>query len=146
MCTCSLRCPCIFNDPVYNTMRRRGGYRGIFRGEGVDSIHLDTGAYFRGNYGSRIGKSLRVLCTLRAPLFPCFNDVIHLSDQMQVTGFKNANPFHPLNCVWFHRVPQPQPNRNSTSTIIRSVFPSGLEASWSQNAPCVQNIKNRSRK
>ena len=36
----SVRCPFIFYDPVSDTIRRRGGYRGIFRGEG-----LDTGAY-----------------------------------------------------------------------------------------------------
>ena len=36
------RCPCIFYDPVSDTIRRRGGYRGIFRDEGVD-----TGAHFR---------------------------------------------------------------------------------------------------
>ena len=46
---CSVRCPCIFYDPVYDTIRRRGGYRGIFREEGVD-----TGAYFRGNYVSGV--------------------------------------------------------------------------------------------
>ena len=46
---CSVRCPCIFYDPVYDTIRRRGGYRGIFREEGVD-----TGAYFRGNHGYRV--------------------------------------------------------------------------------------------
>ena len=39
----------MFYDPVYDTIRRRGGYRGIFREEGVD-----TGAYFRGNHGSRV--------------------------------------------------------------------------------------------
>ena len=49
---CSVRCPCIFYDPVSDTIRRRGGYRGIFKEEGVD-----TGAYFRGNHGSRVWKS-----------------------------------------------------------------------------------------
>ena len=29
-------CPCIFYDPVSDTIIRRGGYRGIFRKEGVD--------------------------------------------------------------------------------------------------------------
>ena len=28
---CSVRCPCIFYDPVSDTIRRRGGYRGISR-------------------------------------------------------------------------------------------------------------------
>ena len=45
-------CPCIFYDPVSNTIRRRGEYRGIVRGEGED-----TGAYFRGNHVSRVPKS-----------------------------------------------------------------------------------------
>ena len=49
---CSVRCLCIFYDPVSNTIRRRCGYRGIFREEGVD-----TRAYFKGNHGSRVGKS-----------------------------------------------------------------------------------------
>ena len=49
---CSIRCPCIFYDPVSDAIRRRVGYRGMFWEEGVD-----TGAYFRGNYGSRVWKS-----------------------------------------------------------------------------------------
>ena len=47
-----VRWPCSQNGPVSDTIRRRGGYRGIFREEGVD-----TGAYFKGNHGSRVGKS-----------------------------------------------------------------------------------------
>ena len=35
-----VRWPCSQNGPVSDTIRRRGGYRGIFREEGVD-----TGAY-----------------------------------------------------------------------------------------------------
>ena len=42
----------MFYDPVYDTIRRRGGYRGIFREEGVD-----TGPYFRANHGSRVWKA-----------------------------------------------------------------------------------------
>ena len=37
-----------FYDPVSDTIIRRGGYRGIFREEGVD-----TGIYFR-NHRSRV--------------------------------------------------------------------------------------------
>ena len=48
---CSVQCPCIFYDPVSDTIRRRGGYSGIFREEGVA---VDTGAHFRGNHGSRV--------------------------------------------------------------------------------------------
>ena len=46
---CSVRCPCIFYDPVSDTIRRSGEYRGTLREEGVD-----TGAYFRGNHVSRV--------------------------------------------------------------------------------------------
>ena len=49
---CSLRCPCILYNPVSYTIKRMGGYRGIFREEEVD-----TGAYLRGNHGSRVWKS-----------------------------------------------------------------------------------------
>ena len=51
---CSVRCPYNFYDPVSDTIRRRGGYSGIFREEGVA---VDTGAHFRGNHGSRVWKS-----------------------------------------------------------------------------------------
>ena len=40
------------NGPVSDTIRIRGGYRGIFMEEGVD-----TGPYFRGNHGSRVWNS-----------------------------------------------------------------------------------------
>ena len=43
---CSVRCPCFFYDPVSDTLRRRGGYRGIFKEEGVDTV-----TYFRGKLG-----------------------------------------------------------------------------------------------
>ena len=33
---CSVRCPCILFDPVSDTIRRRGKYRGILGEEGVD--------------------------------------------------------------------------------------------------------------
>ena len=46
-----VRCPCIFYDPVSDTIKRRGGYRGIVREDGVD-----TGVYLRGNPGSRVWK------------------------------------------------------------------------------------------
>ena len=42
-----VRWPCSQNGPVSNTIRRRGGYKAIFREEGVD-----TGPYVRGNHGS----------------------------------------------------------------------------------------------
>ena len=67
-----------------------------------------------------------------APFFPCFNDTLHLSFQAQVICFKKANTFY-----W---------TRKSASTIIQSVSQSHLEASWSQNAPCVQNAKNHPRR
>ena len=38
-----------FYDAVSNTIRRRGGNRGIFTEEGVDTV-----AYFGGNHGSRV--------------------------------------------------------------------------------------------
>ena len=41
-----------FYDAVSDKIRRRGGNRGIFREEGVD-----TGPYFRGNHGSRVWNS-----------------------------------------------------------------------------------------
>ena len=44
---CSVRCPCIFYDPVSDTIRRSGKYRGTLREEGVD-----TGAY--------LGKKARI--------------------------------------------------------------------------------------
>ena len=48
---------CTMNDDsVSDTIRRRGGYRGMIREEEVD-----TGAYFRGNYGSRVRKSRNVI-------------------------------------------------------------------------------------
>ena len=46
---CVLCSVCMFYGPVVSTKRRRGGYRGIFGEEGVD-----TGAYFRVNHGSRV--------------------------------------------------------------------------------------------
>ena len=44
--------PCSQNGPVSDTIRRRGGYWGMFKGEGVD-----TGPYFRRNHGSRVWNS-----------------------------------------------------------------------------------------
>ena len=38
-----------FYDAVSDTTRRRGGNRGIFTEEGVDTV-----AYFGGNHGSRV--------------------------------------------------------------------------------------------
>ena len=38
-----------FYDDVSDTIRRRGGDRGIFTEEGVDTV-----AYFGGNHGSRV--------------------------------------------------------------------------------------------
>ena len=38
-----------FYDTVSDTIRRRGGNRGIFTEEGVDTV-----AYFGGNHGSRV--------------------------------------------------------------------------------------------
>ena len=38
-----------FYDTVSDTIRRRGGDRGIFTEEGVDTV-----AYFRGNHGFRV--------------------------------------------------------------------------------------------
>ena len=38
-----------FYDAVSDTIRRRGGDRGIFTEEGVDTV-----AYFRGNHGFRV--------------------------------------------------------------------------------------------
>ena len=54
----SARCPFIFYDPVFDTIRRRGGYRGMFREEGED-----TGAYLRGNHGSRVWKVQKTMWT-----------------------------------------------------------------------------------
>ena len=47
-----VRWPCSQNGAVSDTIRRRGGYGGIFRKEG-----MDTGPYFRGNHGSRVWDS-----------------------------------------------------------------------------------------
>ena len=44
-----------FYDAVSDTIRRRGGNRGIFTEEGVDTV-----AYFGGNHGSRVCKSLKL--------------------------------------------------------------------------------------
>ena len=44
-----------FYDAVSDTIRRRGGDRGIFTEEGVDTV-----AYFGGNHGSRVWKSLKL--------------------------------------------------------------------------------------
>ena len=44
-----------FYDAVSDTIRRRGGNRGIFTEEGVDTV-----AYFGGNHGSRVWKSLKL--------------------------------------------------------------------------------------
>ena len=52
---CSVRCPCILYDPVSNTIRRMGGYRGIITEEGVDTV-----TYFLGNHRSRVWKSLKL--------------------------------------------------------------------------------------
>ena len=50
-----------FYDAVSDTIRRRGGNRGIFTEEGVDAV-----AYFGGNHGSRVWKSLKLKkCILR---------------------------------------------------------------------------------
>ena len=38
-----------YDDAVSDTIRRRGGNRGIFTEEGVDTV-----AYFGGNHGSRV--------------------------------------------------------------------------------------------
>ena len=38
-----------FDDDVCETIRRRGGNRGILTEEGVDTV-----AYFGGNHGSRV--------------------------------------------------------------------------------------------
>ena len=46
---CKVRCHCIFYDAVSDTIRRRGGYRGIITEEGVDTV-----TYFGGNHGSRV--------------------------------------------------------------------------------------------
>ena len=46
---CAVRCHCIFYDAVSDTIRRRGGYRGIITEEGVD-----TASYLGGNHGSRV--------------------------------------------------------------------------------------------
>ena len=35
---CKVRCHCIFYDAVSDTIRRRGGYRGIITEEGVDTV------------------------------------------------------------------------------------------------------------
>ena len=51
---CKVRRRCIFYNAVSDTIRRRGGYSGIFWEEGVA---VDTGAHFRGNHGSRVWKS-----------------------------------------------------------------------------------------
>ena len=37
------------SDAVSDTIRRRGGYRGIITDEGVDTV-----TYFGGNHGSRV--------------------------------------------------------------------------------------------
>ena len=44
-----------FDDAVSDTIRRRGGDRGIFTEEGVDTV-----AYFGGNHGFRVWKSLKL--------------------------------------------------------------------------------------
>ena len=44
-----VRWPCSQNGPVSDTIRRRGGNRGIFSEEGVDTV-----AYFGENLGSRV--------------------------------------------------------------------------------------------
>ena len=44
-----------FYDAVSDSIRRRGGNRGIFTEEGVDTV-----AYFGGNHGSRVWKSLKL--------------------------------------------------------------------------------------
>ena len=44
-----------FYDAVSDTIRRRGGDRGIFTEEGVDTV-----AYFGGNHGFRVWKSLKL--------------------------------------------------------------------------------------
>ena len=43
---CAVRCHCIFYDAVADTIRRKGGYRGIITEEGV--------TFFGGNHGSRV--------------------------------------------------------------------------------------------
>ena len=52
---CKVRWHCIFYDAVSDTIRRRGGYRGIITEEGVDTV-----TYFGGNHGSRVWKSLKL--------------------------------------------------------------------------------------
>ena len=44
-----VRWPSSQNCPVPDTIRRRGGHRGIFTEEGVDTV-----AYFGGNHGFRV--------------------------------------------------------------------------------------------
>ena len=52
---CKVRWYCIFYDAVSDTIRRRGGYRGIIMEERVDTV-----TYLGGNHGSRVWKSLKL--------------------------------------------------------------------------------------
>ena len=65
--------------PVTDTIRIRGGYRGIFMEEGVD-----TGPYFRGNHGSRVWNS-------RFPHESCFPSNQTSRDKYMLNNFSRRN-------------------------------------------------------
>ena len=69
----------MFYDAVSDTIRRRGGYRGIFREEGVD-----TGAYFKGNHGFRVWNS-------RFPHESCFPSNRTSGDKYMLNNLSRRN-------------------------------------------------------
>ena len=71
--------PCSQNGPVSDTIRRRGGYRGIFREEEVD-----TGPYFRELHGSRVWNS-------RFPHESCFPSNQTSRDKYMLNNFSRRN-------------------------------------------------------
>ena len=61
MCTLFSVMPLYLLWPCIRYNQKKGGYRGIFREEGEN-----TGAYFRGNHGSRVSKAQKCKkCTFR---------------------------------------------------------------------------------
>ena len=78
-----IRWPCSQNGSVVqsvpDTIKRRGGYRGIFREEGVD-----TGPYFRENHGSRVWNS-------RFPHESCFPSNRTSRDKYMLNNLSRRN-------------------------------------------------------
>ena len=102
---CSVRCHCIFYDPVSDTIRWRCGYRGIFREE-----RFDTGAYFRRINGYRVKKSQKcIICRLeQAGAKVCWMGYQNSNFKIGLSLFgcaeKILNKVHIVHCYYHPRM------------------------------------------